>query len=47
MESSSQDEEVICADLVQTALVEGSVIHQTTGLVDYYESKDSPIRRKA
>lgn len=44
MESPGQDEEVVCADLVEATFVEGPVIYQATCLVDYYEGKDGPLK---
>ncbi len=43
MKSTGKDEVVVGAQLVQAPLVEGLVVDQAAGLVDYYEAKNSPI----
>ena len=42
MKGAGHDEVVICAQLVEARLVEGSVIDQATGLVDDDKAEDSP-----
>lgn len=43
MEGARQDQVVVGADLIQAAVVEGSVVDQATRLVDYDEGEDSPV----
>lgn len=42
VEGARHDEVVVGADLVQAAIVEGSVVDQAARLVDDDEGKDSP-----
>jgi hypothetical protein len=37
VECACQDEQVVGADLVEAGFVEGLVVYQTAGLVDYNE----------
>lgn len=45
VKGAGEDEVVVCADLVEGALVKGLVVDQTAGLVDDDEGEDSPASR--